>query len=211
MDTTVLKDKEKNSGELIERAMDKAISYDQYRKFVEVLAAEEKTTGPLQSASLINYTALNHRRMKRLDKTLKIDDAVADRIKQFSKKITWLVLTESWCGDAAQSLPMIHKVAALNQSISLKVALRDENRGLMDHFLTNGTLGIPKLIMIDDTTGQVLGDWGPRPSIATQMVADYKKEHGELTKEFKESLQLWYNKEKGQNVLDDLLQLLALE
>lgn len=89
--------------------------------------------------------------------------------------------------------------------------MRDQNLELMRHFLTKGTLSIPKLIIVDDTTGEVLGDWGPRPSTATQMVNDFKESHGTLTAQFKEDLQKWYNKDKGQTTLKDILSRLPLE
>ena len=150
--------------------------------------------------------------MKRLDKTLKIDQETTDMIKGYAgKKVTWLVLTESWCGDAAQALPMINKVASLTENISLKLILRDENIDVMNRFLTNGAMSIPKLVMVDDASGKVVGEWGSRPKIAQQMVVDYKNEHGTLTPEFKEELQVWYNKDKGQSMLNDLLELLALK
>jgi thiol-disulfide isomerase/thioredoxin len=118
------------------------------------------------------------------------------------------VITESWCGDAAHVNPVINKVAEQNPNIDLKFVLRDENPELMDVFLTNGGRAIPKLIMIDNVSGEVTNTFGPRPSIVTQMVVDYKTEHGMLTPEFKEDLQLWYNKNKGQNIIEDLVSLL---
>ena len=42
------------------------------------------------------------------------------------------------------------------------------------------------------------------------MVLDYKTEHGSLTPEFKEDLQGWYNKNKGQNIISDIISLLGL-
>ncbi len=89
--------------------------------------------------------------------------------------------------------------------------MRDENPELMNLFKTNGTLSIPKLIMVDEQSKEVINSWGPRPTKATKMVEDYKKENGELTPEFKQDLQLWYNKDKGQNILDDLMELLTLK
>jgi thiol-disulfide isomerase/thioredoxin len=146
--------------------------------------------------------------MKRWDKTVKISEAHQEKIQLNKEKKTWLVITESWCGDAAHVMPVLHKVAALNPSINLRVVLRDENDELMNAFLTNGNRAIPKLIIISDATEKVTGMYGPRPSEATKMVQDYKKEHGELTPEFKEDLQRWYNKNKGQNVVEDLIKLI---
>jgi hypothetical protein len=78
----------------------------------------------------------------------------------------------------------------------------------MNAFLTNGNRSIPKLIMIDNETGNVLNSFGPRPSKATKLVNDYKYEHGKLTPEFKEDLQLWYTRDKGQNTAKDIVGLL---
>ena len=106
---------------------------------------------------------------------------------------------------------VINKVARLNDKITLRLVLRDENTELMEQFLSNGAMAIPKLIAIDDDSGQVIGEWGSRPTMATRMVQDQKDRFGELTPEFKQDLQVWYNKDKGQNTVNDLLSLLALE
>lgn len=194
--------------QLVQEGIAKAMSYQAYRALVEKLVAQESSTGPEVTESLVNYTMLNHKRMKRLDKTLKIDPLLQETIKNYTGNVTWLVLTESWCGDAAQTMPMMQKFADLNDRITFKVLLRDENLELMDEFLYNGGRSIPKLIAFDSEQHKIIGDWGPRPSEATQLVDDYKKLHGKLTPEFKQDLQIWYNKDKGQGTAKDLLKLL---
>ena len=211
METSVLEDLGKTTKDVVQKGISKAMSYRDYRILVDNLSVEGRSTGPEQTETLTNYTVLNQRRMKRLDKTLKITEEAVKKINDFDKKVTWLVLTESWCGDAAQTMPMMNKVAEHNDNISFKVILRDENLDVMNRFLTNNTMSIPKLVMVEDATGEILGDWGSRPKIASQMVIDYKNEHGMLTLEFKEDLQIWYNKDKGQSTLRDLMELLALE
>ena len=196
------------SEHLIQEALFKAMSYKEYREKVAQLVVAGKATGTEQTEDLANYTLLNDKRMKRLDKTLKVDEASAAKISQLDKKITWLVLTESWCADAAQSMPVMNKVAEQNANIDFKVILRDENLELMNRFLYNDTLSIPRLISIDKETGKVLGKWGPRPSAATKMVSDYKNLHGTLTPEFKQELQVWYNKDKGKSTMEGLTGLL---
>ena len=80
----------------------------------------------------------------------------------------------------------------------------------MDQFLTNGARAIPKLIMIDSESEEVLGTFGPRPSAITKIVEDYKRIHGKITPEFKEDIQHWYNKDKGQTIMEDLMSLLKV-
>jgi hypothetical protein len=195
---------------IIREALPKAMSYEEYRKLVRGMAESGDTTGE-KTEAYVGYTLLNNRRMKRWDKTLRLSDEQQNKIKACSRKRIWLVLTESWCGDAAPTVPAMNKIAALNGNIEMKVLLRDEHPNLMDHFLTNGARSIPKLIMLDASSLDVIAQWGPRPARAARMVADYKKEHGKLTAEFREDLQNWYNKDKGQETLHELIELLTLE
>jgi len=196
--------------QIISDSLKKGMSYVAYRDLVSKLAITHSTTGNEKTAALIGYTMLNDRRMKRWDKTVKLSDETKDIIGSYDKKVTWLVITESWCGDAAHIMPAINKVAELSSNINLKVVLRDENDKLMNAFLTNGGKSIPKLIAINDKTNEVIATFGPRPKVATEMVNMYKAKHGKLTPEFKEDLQRWYNKDKGQSTINDLLNLLKL-
>lgn len=201
----------KSISETIQSAIKTSMSYDEYRVLVNGLAQANSNSGPVKTDALANYTQLNDRRMRRWDKTLKITESDKIAIQSMSRKVTWLVLTESWCGDASPSLPVMNKMSGLTSKLDLKIVLRDDNIDLMNLFLTNGSQSIPKLIALDATTSEVIGEWGPRPSAATQMVNDYKEKHGKLTAAFKEDLQGWYNKDKGQTTLGDLMKLLALK
>ena len=196
--------------DIITESLKRTMSYQEYRDLVKQLVIEESTTGNEKTEALANYTMLNDRRMKRWDKTLKISEEIKEKVSNFYGNVTWLVITESWCGDAAHIIPALNKIAELSQNIELKLVLRDQNEALMDQFLTNGGRSIAKLIMIDNKTGDVLNTYGPRPTAATKLVIDYKETHGELTPEFKEDLQSWYNKDKGQNVMSDVLKMLNL-
>lgn len=193
---------------LIKDALSKAVSYESYRNIMETLVTNGKSTGEEQTDALANYTKLNHSRMRRWDKTFKIDNELAKKVEAVDQNIVFLVLTESWCGDAAQSMPIMNRIAELNPKISFKVILRDENLELMEQFKFNNTLSIPKLIIFDEATTKVLGDWGPRPSTPTKMVSDYKKEHGTLSPELKQDLQVWYNKDKGKEIAEEIVGLI---
>lgn len=192
---------------VIKDSLEKAISYVEYRELVDRLVKEEATTGNNQSKDYINYTVLNQRRYKRLDKTLKLSDEDANFFSSLPTKMIWLVVTEAWCGDTAQILPMLNKLALANENIEMCLVLRDQNDELMEHFLTGGSKSIPKLIILDSDALEVIHTWGPRPNKAILMAKEYKEKHGELTAEFKEGLQRWYNEDKGQSIVQDLKKL----
>lgn len=189
---------------IIEESLEKAVDYNTYFEQIKRFSELQKTSGLEQSQSRIEFTALNFQRMKRLNKTISINDDIKQFLEKFKKEQTWLVITEAWCGDSAQVTPVLNKIAELSPAIDLKFVYRDENPELMDAFLTNGGRSIPKLIALS-RENEVLFTWGARPSVATQMVADFKQKHGSLTPEFKEELQNWYNKDKGLNIVEDLV------
>ena len=192
----------------IENSLQTAISYTGYRSLVRNLLIKGKSTSSEQSEDLTNYSRLNDRRMKRLDKTIKISEDTIQEFKKVKQPQTWLVLTEGWCGDAAQNLPILNKIASGTANIDFKIVLRDENLDLMDLFLTNGGRSIPKLVALDKDNN-VLYLWGPRPAIDTKMVVAYKEKNGALDPQFKQDLQVWYNKDKGKSVQEDFVNLVA--
>ncbi|GGK23099.1 thioredoxin [Yeosuana aromativorans] len=193
---------------IIKDSLQRSMSYSAYRNLVKQLVAEKSNTGIEKNEDLANYTLLNDKRMNRWDKTLKLSEEALTKLLQFNENISWLVITESWCGDAAHIVPVLNKIAeAIN--INFRVVLRDDNLELMDMFLTNGARAVPKMIMTDNLTGDVINTYGPRPNKATQMVQEYKAKYGAITPEFKEDLQVWYNKDKGQNIIQDVTEILC--
>lgn len=201
-----------DQSQIVEYKLEKAMSYEAYRSFLDELAERQLTTGKDQTETYVNYTLLNARRFKRWDKTLKIDQGTRDILRDKNLPgMTWIILTESWCGDAAHIMPVMNKLAEEIGNIDIKILMRDENLSLMDNYLTDGARSIPKLIAVDKESKEELFVYGPRPSTATLMVSEYKANHGSLTAEFKEDLQRWYNKDKGQTAINDLVEkLLAL-
>ncbi|MDC6364216.1 MULTISPECIES: thioredoxin family protein [Flavobacteriaceae] len=196
---------------LVKQGISMGMDYEKYRDLVHHLADTKQTTGLSQSEANIEYTQLNDRRMRRWDKTFKLPEAIGEKVSNISSRLKFLVLTESWCGDAAHSMPIMNKIAEANPNIDFKALLRDENPELMDAFLTNGSRSIPKLVVFDADLNEIIAEWGPRPSIATQMANDYKAMHGTFTPEFKQDLQVWYNKDKGESILEEIVALLPLK
>lgn len=193
---------------LIEQSVNKAMDYAQYNLLFKQLVEEEKSTGE-HSQMKVDYTKLNFSRTKRLDKTAKVSDESMKVFKNISEKQTWLVISEPWCGDAAQTLPFLNKIVQLSDKLDLKIVLRDENPELMDQFLTNGSQSIPIIIMLDEAMN-VIQTFGPRSKAATKLVTDYKTKHGVIDDAFKEMLQVWYNNDKGVSIVNDILETIQI-
>lgn len=185
-------------------------TYEEYLALMDQVVAEKRTTGPNQSTELAEYTRLNQFRMHRLDKTVKLGMDLQQWVYQIAVPQTWYVLTEAWCGDAAQNLPVIARIAALNPHITLTLLLRDEHPALMNEYLTHGGKSIPKLIALD-ANGNELFTWGPRPQALQEIVWDYKKNPTVPYTEFLEEVQRWYNTDKTESVQQELVSLLRSE
>lgn len=188
--------------ELLLQSLKNSFSYPDYLNLLEDLVKYKSTTGE-PNEDRVNFTALNFKRIQRLNKTIKLSPEQEDSFKNLRPQQTWLVILESWCADGAQTIPVLNKIAEASENISLKIVLRDEQPELMDNFLTNGTRSIPKLIILNKNL-EVMTTWGPRSVPATEMVTDYKTEFGKIDAAFKAKLQIWYTKDRGMSIINEL-------
>ncbi|QQS42513.1 MAG: thioredoxin family protein [Acidobacteriota bacterium] len=182
--------------------LERSMSFGEYSDLIDRLVEDGKTSGPIQTEKLAAYTLLNRQRMRRLSKTIVVPDSVKDAAQMADRKRIWLVITEAWCGDAAQAIPAIEAVARLAPNVTTRYILRDEDTGLIDRFLTNGGRSIPKVICLDAETLGILGTWGPRPSAAQEYFAEMKAEGIEKPKAM-EQLQRWYNSDRASSILSE--------
>ncbi|REL32801.1 thioredoxin family protein [Rhodohalobacter sp. SW132] len=189
--------------------IDEAYTYEQYREMIDRRLEEGKTTGENHSEAMLHYTNMNVHRMKRHDKRTDLTDKVIEKLQQVDRNWIWLVLTEAWCGDAAQSIPIISKMAEESENIDLRLILRDENLDVMDEFLHNGkSRSIPKLICLDADTLEVLGSWGPRPHEAQEMYDTLRGSSEVAYQEVAEHLHKWYADDKGNEIQQEFYYLI---
>ncbi|MDP2159113.1 MAG: thioredoxin family protein [Flavobacterium sp.] len=191
--------------EIIKNSLANSLTYADYRQQVTDLLKEGKSTGNEQSEALTKYSELNEVRMNRLEKTIQITDEVKIGLSNLQANYLWIVISEGWCGDAAQLVPIINKMAELSVNIDLRIVLRDENEALMNQFLTNGGKAIPKLLILDAETLNVLSDWGPRPEGAKKLILDYKAQFGIVDETAKTELQKWYLHDKGVSTQNEIM------
>lgn len=169
-----------------------------------------KTSEPFEDElkkKLHEFTKLNQQRTKRILKTYKPSEEVKNIVKQITDCQTWLIITEDWCGDSAQTLPYLYKMVEDNSNIEFKVVYRDENLEIIDKYLTNGGRAIPKIVVFNDE-GEELFQWGPRPKIAKQLVKEWK-ESGLTKEESNEKLHLWYGRDRGKTIEQEFIELLG--
>jgi len=180
------------------------LDYQTYRALVDRLLLEGKTTGPDHSEAMLHYSKMNVQRMNRVDKTASLTAELSATIAALKGRYNFLVITEGWCGDAAQIIPVFNKIASASSGkIDLKFVLRDQNIPLIDAHLTSGGRAIPVLIILDEQFEQVLATWAPRPQALQTLLKAWKAETSEMTI-IAEKLHGWYAKDKTQTTQNEL-------
>jgi hypothetical protein len=173
---------------------DQGMDYQTYRALVDQLLLEGKATGDVTYD--LHYTKMNVQRMSRVDKTASLTEELTATIDQLKTTYKFLVITEGWCGDAAQIVPVFNKIATASLGkIDLKFVLRDKNLPLIDAHLTNGGRAIPVLIILNEEADQVLATWAPRPQVLQELLKEWRQETTEMTI-LAEKLHGWYAKDK---------------
>ncbi len=201
-----------------EKVIKAVITYQEYVQKVQMLLSEGQTstTGYHNSPEILHYTEMNLQRMHRLDKTTRMTANSMVNLSKINQPFTWLVITEGWCGDAAQIVPVIEKMATLNPLIQHRLIFRDEHLDIMDAFPTNKSRSIPILLVLDGE-GNVLGHWGPRPKALQDRVLEEKIKMLVMTKEeraayfneMKTEVQKWYNTDKTVSIQEEIILLMS--
>jgi hypothetical protein len=184
--------------------LDATLSYNDYVALCERLVAANATTGADQSELFVQFTKLNLQRMNRINKTGTINEPLFSNASAINFKLNILIITEAWCGDAAQIIPFFNLLTKANPKISVKTILRDEYPELINQYLTNGAKAIPIALFLNEAN-EVLAHWGPRPKLLQAQVQQWLT----LPKEEKlEKIHSWYAIDKGKSLQEELLALL---
>lgn len=187
----------------LKKYWDQAVSFDQY------LLDSEKSIENLQNSSseedqmYLSYYELGLTRMNRVNKTYKPQEELREQLnsKNFNGKI--LIISEGWCGDAAMIVPVICNF--FEGKSEVRITYRDQN-DLINSYLTNGAKSIPVVILLDENF-QEISHWGPRPEFGMDLLKKYKADPENYTvDDFHNDLQIYYTKNKGADIIKELLQ-----
>ena len=183
-----------------------------YNEYYELTKKEIEKTNPGQltgdEKKQFEDKKLNLHRMTRIEKHYSVSEELKNLILQVDKPQIWMIISETWCGDSAQNIPFIAKIAAVNPRIEIKIVMRDSNPDVMDLYLTNGTRSIPILVAFDES-GEELFRWGPRPDEAKKLFEDLKTAGIEKAVRL-EKLHLWYGRNRGAALESEIKKLVSI-
>lgn len=161
---------------------------------------------PLYPENYSAYLSLNRSRFNRIYKQFTPSAEFIERAHQINQKTRWTIITEPWCGDAAQNVPILLKLIETIPNAKVHIELRDQSE-LIEQYLTNGGRSIPKVI-VSDENGQDLFTWGPRPAAAQTLYQTLKAKGTELT-ELHKSLHVWYADNAGKALQEEIYKLIV--
>ncbi len=185
--------------------IEKSLSYSEYVALTESLVAMKITTGEEQSVDLIEYTKLNLHRIKRLEKTIILNQDLSVLIEKWTLPMTILVITEAWCGDVAQQLPWFQKLSILNPLIQVRTILRDENPDLMNRYLSNGVSKSIPVVLFLNSANEQLFKWGPRTQELQNLLTVWGKENTSKPEKYTK-IHTWYAQNKGIDLQKELIE-----
>lgn len=190
----------------IDKRPHNGLTYEQYLDIMKAFS-ERTDIDPEDDLTRqrVEFTKLNLHRSLRINRTYTVSDDFCKYLAKITTPQLWMVISEVWCGDSCQSLPLIAKFAECNENVTLRILQRDENLDIMDHYLTNGSRSIPILVIFDEQ-GNELAQWGPRPKPAAELYAR-EKAKGLDKDAINASLQLWYSRDRGKAIEKEFLEL----
>lgn len=187
------------------------LDYKMYTDLVLKLVEDGKTTGSNQSEKLVEFTKLNQQRMNRLNKTIKLNDHDLSLLSSIEQPKYFLVIGEAWCGDCAQIIPVLNKIAeASHGKISMEIIFREVSPILIEEYGVNGIISIPKVLIYNLATDELIETWGSRPKPALEIVKKWKENKDIITHDqFERELHSWYAKDKGRSIIDEILEIVV--
>lgn len=192
----------------LQKYLEKGLSYPDYLRKIEDQLHDLEQSGDEKGYG--KYYSINLKRIDRLDKSFELSAEQKQKLKSIKPNFKLLSISEGWCGDAAQSMPVMNVI--MNElGIEQKIVLRDENAELMDAYLTDGARSIPIYIGVDENSEEIFR-FGPRPKEGMKMLKKHKENPEVYTDDdFHKDLQIWYNQDKGTAIFDEFLETVKSE
>lgn len=148
---------------------------------------------------------MNHELWVALYKRVTIPIEISARVEALSGRWHLLVLSEDWCGDAVNIVPIIAKLAESVSNMDMRILARDENLDIMDTHLTGTSRSIPIVILLNQKF-QECGWWGPRP----RALQEWVEEKGMLLPkdERYREIRTFYARDHGLTTMRELVEML---
>lgn len=146
-------------------------------------------------------------RMDKVAPTVTMLPELQAALQQLTEKYIWAIITEGWCGDASQTVPIFEAIAqASGGKLETRYFLRDSHLDLIDKYLTNGGRAIPITVFLHADSLTEAAVWGPRPAPLQAIMQDLKARETPF-KEIVTQVHAWYDQDATHTTQKELLTL----
>lgn len=119
-----------------------------------------------------------------------------------------LVVAESWCGDAVNSVPYLARMAAMDGAIELRLLRKAEAVRLLRAHLFEGRRATPLVIVLDSGFVE-RASWTERPRPLRAIMHDVEARLGEDSAGVR--ARAWYAADSGRTSVDEVLSLIEAQ
>jgi hypothetical protein len=183
-----------------------SLYYPAYRQhIIEALATPAPDP---KLAKLLPYYQEDDARMNRIAPTIKLLPELQAALGKLTQRYIWAIITEGWCGDASETVPIIEAVAeASGGHLETRYFLRDANPDFINQYLTNGGRAMPIAVVLHADSLTEAGVWGPRPTPLQAIHQDLKAREVP-SKEITAQVHAWYEQDATRTTQQELLALM---
>ena len=127
---------------------------------------------------------------------------VAPRVRALRGRWRLLVVAESWCNDALNSVPYLARLAESNPAIEIRLLRKSEAPELLATHPFDGREATPLVLLLDDQLIE-RGAWIERPGPLRELI---KSKEGRVCEDtLKEAVLEWRRADAGRTVVDEVL------
>jgi hypothetical protein len=168
----------------------------------EAIVMRERYRGAQEFEKMLTTVVKNADLWAAVWRRAKVSDEHLQRVARLEGAWHLLVLSEDWCGDAVNIVPVVAKLVELSPNLDLRVLARDHNLDLMDAHLTGASRSIPVVIALDQKYRE-RGWWGPRPAELQSWVLGPGRAL-EKAERYRQ-VRAWYARDAGRTTLDEIV------
>jgi len=131
--------------------------------------------------------------------------AIIPRVRAVGGRWRLLVVAESWCNDAVNSVPYLARLAAEYPAVEIRLLRKADAPDLFEGHLLDGRAATP-LVLLYDQQFVERGAWIERPAALQKLITS--KEGRVCEETLKGAVRSWRLADNGRSVLDEVVALI---
>src|SRR5690348_16090698 len=117
---------------------------------------EQGTTYDQYRARILADGGIMEELLRASEASLAKEEIDLTSFQRLPETVRVLVLSEDWCGDCTDNVPILNRIADESQKLDVRIVSRDDNLDIMNTYLKYGEFQAIPLILFLDQSGEVI-------------------------------------------------------